>query len=170
MPIDDSGTAFHPSVHVFSPRSSRTAWPAVCNPDTWPEYPAAPIGPNGGLITRSAVYRFYDKDQNSLYIGITTNPLTRWMAHRHADWWRLARFISIEPVDPAVRLAAEQKAIKTDKPRFNVLRYATVKTVVTFEHGMPDVVAQFRRRLSPEAFDALVAAFKSVPDSRPAPN
>lgn len=165
MPIADNGAAFHPVAHVFNPRGSRRDWPTACNPETWPEFAPAPIGPSGALVTRSALYRFYGKDHDPLYYGVTTNPFARWTAHRNGEWWRLARFVSIEPVEPAVRLAAEQRAIKVENPRFNVLRYSTVKTVVTFENGMADVVAQFRRRLSPDDFAALVAAFKAEPDA-----
>lgn len=164
MPIDDGGAAFHPTTHAFNPTGNRHGWPAACNPETWPEFAPTPIGPRGGLITRSALYRFYGKDRDPLYYGVTTNPFARWTAHRNGEWWRLARFVSIEPVAPAVRLATEQRAIKAENPRFNVLRYSTTKTVVDFENGMPDVVAQFRRRLSPEDFAALVNAFKAEPD------
>jgi predicted GIY-YIG superfamily endonuclease len=157
-------TAVRPELHAFDPKLTARFWPAICNPRTWPEFPAAPVGAHRIENTRSAVYRFYDEDRRALYIGVTTAPAHRWVTHRRTEWWPLVRYLALEPVDPATRLMAEQAAIRADRPRFNMTNYSTTKTSVTFENGMADVVSQFRRRLSDDNFRALVAAFKAEPD------
>lgn len=76
-----------------------------------------------------ALYRFFDADEQLLYIGITWDIASRFRRHA-ADkpWWSDVRRIAVEehPGRAAV-LAAETAAIKAEKPRYNV---ETVRAVV----------------------------------------
>lgn len=69
----------------------------------------------------TAIYRFYDAEQQLLYVGITGQPRERWAKHRrNAGWWASAAFVAVE-ICPSEweALAAERAAIQTESPRFN---------------------------------------------------
>lgn len=73
---------------------------------------------------RIALYRLYDADGGLLYIGISNDPDFRWKAHlyelRRGDWPKKAVRRSLEWYDSrALALAAEEKAIKAERPRYN---------------------------------------------------
>ena len=45
-----------------------------------------------------AVYRFYDDQDQLLYVGITHHPSVRWSQHRRDKvWWADVRTILVEP-------------------------------------------------------------------------
>lgn len=70
-----------------------------------------------------ALYRFYDRAGELLYVGITRDPGARWSRHA-ADkpWWHQVQRIAIEPMpDRAIALAAERDAIKAENPRYNIV-------------------------------------------------
>lgn len=72
----------------------------------------------------AAVYRFYDIDENLLYIGSTDYPPTRWSRHRTTQpWWPEVVAYSLEwwP-DRAHAFAQEYKAIHAEAPRYNKQR------------------------------------------------
>ena len=120
----NTGVTSTPELHPFDPKSNWRTWvPASYTPDTWPTFEAAPVGNHLHTATVSHLYRFFDADKALLYIGVTTNPGHRWQVHRGNRWWWSIRFVSLEPVDPATRLHAEQAAIRAEKPRFNVAVY-----------------------------------------------
>ena len=76
-----------------------------------------------------ALYRFYDDTGALLYVGITHNPGARFPQHeKDKPWWNEVRGISIEqyPTRDAV-LAAEQRAIRVENPRYNIQRPTTPK-------------------------------------------
>lgn len=69
---------------------------------------------------RTALYRYLAADGSRLYIGITGNVKERGESHRHSRWDREATVFTFEwhdTVDAA--LAAEFRAIKTEKPKYN---------------------------------------------------
>lgn len=70
----------------------------------------------------NAVYRFYDAQDRLLYIGVSMNLLARWKAHdRQKDWWRQVVRATIEHFDTReAALEAEETAIRTEKPLYNV--------------------------------------------------
>lgn len=111
-----------PELLPFDPRGSHRAWLRAYDFAGWPRFESAPVGNHLYSATVCVLYRFYDADRKALYVGVTTNPFTRWAPHRHNDWWNLIRFASLEPVDPSARLAAEQRAIDAERPRFNRMR------------------------------------------------
>lgn len=69
-----------------------------------------------------ALYRFFDQEGALLYIGIAEQPLQRWYAHSHRDWWstvaryEVAWFESRSEAD-----GAERVAVKAERPRYNVV-------------------------------------------------
>lgn len=70
---------------------------------------------------RTALYRFFDAEEELLYIGISKDPATRWEQHRAKPWWRDVSMRVIEWYDdrPAAE-RAERKAIVAEGPRYNV--------------------------------------------------
>lgn len=70
-----------------------------------------------------ALYRFFDTDGELLYVGITMNPSARWPKHKAGkEWWAEVETITLETFasrDEA--LDAECDAIKTERPRHNVV-------------------------------------------------
>ena len=77
--------------------------------------------PDGGAPERTALYRFYDSDDELLYVGISKDPTARWEQHRVKPWWRDVTMRVIEwHDDRATAEHAERKAIQTEGPRHNV--------------------------------------------------
>lgn len=74
-----------------------------------------------GLVPRTALYRFYDRDKALLYIGITGQPIERWAKHRrNAEWWPAAAYVVVEIHTTEWRaLHAERAAIRSEQPKFN---------------------------------------------------
>jgi predicted GIY-YIG superfamily endonuclease len=70
-----------------------------------------------------ALYRFFDKYGDLLYIGITMDLPARMGNHRREKpWWTDAAVIEIEHYDNrAAALEAERIAIKVETPRYNVV-------------------------------------------------
>lgn len=71
---------------------------------------------------RTALYRHFDGDGGLLYIGISKDPEGRWMAHRgnREPWIHLATRRTDEWFDSRhAALAAEARAIRAERPRFN---------------------------------------------------
>lgn len=69
-----------------------------------------------------ALYRFYDHDDQLLYVGITMNPAQRWLDHRNQKpWWLDVAKITVDAYpDRAAVLAAEHEAIKVERPVYNI--------------------------------------------------
>lgn len=69
------------------------------------------------------LYRFFSKDGELLYIGISANPLRR--ADQHSlskDWWREVYGVTIEQkANRAEVLEAEREAIQRERPKYNVI-------------------------------------------------
>ncbi|MGW6016031.1 GntR family transcriptional regulator [Streptomyces sp. NPDC055210] len=73
---------------------------------------------------RTALYRYFDAGDNLLYIGISNDPDFRWKAHLHEprrdNWPKLVKRRTIEWHDSREEaLAAEEQAIRTERPRCN---------------------------------------------------
>ncbi|MFP3986912.1 winged helix-turn-helix domain-containing protein [Streptomyces sp. E11-3] len=72
----------------------------------------------------TALYRYFDVDDVLLYVGISNKPDFRAKAHlyesRRDDWPRRAVRRSVEWRDSRpLALAAEEQAIKAERPRYN---------------------------------------------------
>lgn len=70
-----------------------------------------------------ALYRFFDKDDRLLYVGITLNPGARWKQHsKDKPWWHEVARVTVEHFpDRETVLEAERAAIITERPLHNVV-------------------------------------------------
>jgi hypothetical protein len=79
-----------------------------------------------GTVRRHALYRHYDQAGNLLYVGITNNPLRRWLDHACRSPWVTSRLVAwIEIVwfpDESSAAVAEREAIAKSAPLFNKRR------------------------------------------------
>lgn len=75
----------------------------------------------GSVSVPHVLYRIYDVDEALLYVGATTNPALRFVAHASFQpWWTTAAKITLEHFSGIEKLAAaELAAIRTETPRFN---------------------------------------------------
>jgi predicted GIY-YIG superfamily endonuclease len=123
LPASGNDSSTVPALHPFNPGSHYRTWvPAAYLAEDWPVFETAPVGNHLHGATVSHLYRFYDADRALLYVGVTTSPMKRWSEHRRSEWWRIARFVAIEPVSPAERLQREQQAIEQGRPKYNRMR------------------------------------------------
>lgn len=70
-----------------------------------------------------ALYRFWNAEGHLLYVGLTVDPGARWKAHgREKSWWTEVVTVTLEwfPDRDSVEIA-EIKAIREEKPRYNVV-------------------------------------------------
>lgn len=77
---------------------------------------------NCATETRHALYRFYDRRERLLYVGISNDPWRRWREHvRTQPWYPSVQHQAVtwyESEDLA--RAAETAAIHDERPRFNI--------------------------------------------------
>lgn len=73
---------------------------------------------------QTALYRLFGAENVLLYVGITTNPASRWREHANIKtWWPLVARREVEWHDNrADALAAEAAAICDENPMYNILR------------------------------------------------
>lgn len=71
---------------------------------------------------RPKLYRHYDSKGRLLYVGISTSVLNRIMSHKSSSHWydRIAKITIQNFKNMEELLLAERKAIKKEKPRFNL--------------------------------------------------
>ena len=71
----------------------------------------------------TTLYRFYNTDDELLYVGISEHGPARWKAHRKdKPWWTdVARTTTEHHDTRQAALDAERAAIKAEKPRHNVV-------------------------------------------------
>lgn len=68
------------------------------------------------------LYRYYDADDNPLYIGVTKRPRERERSHSEKAWFtRVARKETEEYPDRYSALEAEREAIVREQPEFNIV-------------------------------------------------
>lgn len=69
------------------------------------------------------LYRFFDADNNLLYVGITCSPPVRLKQHkREKTWWADVARIEFEQHESREALeAAEREAIPRENPRYNIM-------------------------------------------------
>jgi predicted GIY-YIG superfamily endonuclease/predicted transcriptional regulator len=77
-------------------------------------------GPRDGITT---VYRMYDHKNVLLYVGISNRVDLRIEQHRASkDWfWRVDRIKTEEYPNRATALNVEEKAIKSERPKYNII-------------------------------------------------
>lgn len=76
---------------------------------------------------RVAIYRLFDCDDALLYIGVAVDPRERWHGHSvEKSWWPQVTRKEVTWHDTRVSAEqAEAKAIKSERPRFNVEHSST---------------------------------------------
>lgn len=74
-------------------------------------------------VGKTQLYRHYDADDNLLYIGISLSTMVRLSQHRSDSAWseRIVRVMIEHFATREEALAAEDAAIKAEKPLFNVM-------------------------------------------------
>lgn len=80
--------------------------------------------------TPQDLYRWFDKEGNLLYIGISTNAYGRAKQHKTtAKWWPNAANMTVVSYPSREDVeAAEKDAIRTEKPKFNIRHQLIPKT------------------------------------------
>lgn len=83
---------------------------------------AEPDGNAPALTEPTALYRFYDANDQLLYIGVSLEIAWRWRSHsRTKPWWTTVARATIDHYDTRRgALAAERAAIKAERPLWNV--------------------------------------------------
>lgn len=84
-------------------------------------YPTDYVQPSN-MLGQTAVYRFYSRSGELLYVGLTDSPERRFAQHRLTqEWWGDVQTVELE-WHPARSDAfkAETAAIKTESPLHNV--------------------------------------------------
>lgn len=79
----------------------------------------------------TSLYRFYDRNDQLLYVGITVEIAARLDAHRRdKPWWREAAMVTLEHFETrADAELAERAAIKTEQPLWNIAHRQKLPTV-----------------------------------------
>jgi predicted GIY-YIG superfamily endonuclease len=74
------------------------------------------------MTATHVLYRMFDRDGGLLYVGITNDPKVRFRTHsRSQPWWDQVANITVQNHTSREALAdAEQKAIRTESPLYNV--------------------------------------------------
>ena len=71
----------------------------------------------------TCVYRFYDKSERLLYVGISMNLAGRIAKHRRSEWWPLACYQEVTWFDGhEAAKSAEKHAIRDENPIYNKTR------------------------------------------------
>jgi hypothetical protein len=113
-----------------------------------------------------ALYRFYDATGTLLYIGITADPGSRWRSHAHdKPWWHEIATITIEPhPDRAAVLDAEECAIRSERPRHNIVHNRGARPSTAPRRQQPalasDMPDDCHDRCVPAGVDAIYYPYK----------
>jgi len=75
-------------------------------------------------MSKQTLYRFYDQNDNLLYVGITKFFEPRLKQHyKNADWFFETAFVRLEHYSTRQDVElAESYAIKTENPRYNIAK------------------------------------------------
>lgn len=85
---------------------------------------------------RTCVYRFFNADNELMYVGISMNFNSRLNKHRQRDWWPLVTRIEIEwHQGRESAKAAERAAIADEKPIYNRARPPHMPPILITEVG-----------------------------------
>lgn len=70
----------------------------------------------------TALYRFYDRFGDLLYVGVSWNPLRRWATHRSRSAWfdRASRVVVDVYSSEREALRVEREWIRNAKPTWNI--------------------------------------------------
>ena len=75
-----------------------------------------------GGNTTYVLYRCFNRRKRLLYVGMTTDPRTRFKTHKTTKlWWKYVDHITLEEfLNRADLVTAEANAIQNEKPQFNI--------------------------------------------------
>lgn len=72
----------------------------------------------------AAVYRHFSSDGELLYVGMSITPIFRTAAHRSSRWFKQIARVEIQWLASYTEaMDEERRAIRTEDPRHNVVRY-----------------------------------------------
>lgn len=94
-------------------------------------------------MPKHALYRFYNDGGQLLYTGITNSPERRFTEHaKEKHWWEDVRGIAIDWYeDRESVLAAEKRAIRIEKPVYNIRGKEALKGEFTRKDNMETAAA-----------------------------
>jgi len=145
--------------------------------------------------TPTALYRLFDAAEQLLYVGISTQPETRWTQHA-ADkpWWPLVQRRKTEwHPDREAAESAERIAVRTEEPLYNTagakrsllathfpigdsmtqpqarLRFSDVLDATQFGDRSIEITRRGKRSgvlVPPDWYDAAIAALAEVKELR----
>lgn len=81
-------------------------------------------------MNKTDLYRYFDKNHNLLYVGISNNALNRQSQHKHsAPWFHLYESMTRESFNSRNdAIQAEKLAIKSEKPLYNIVHNKPTKS------------------------------------------
>ncbi|MEU3282892.1 type II toxin-antitoxin system Phd/YefM family antitoxin [Streptomyces antibioticus] len=96
---------------------------------------------------RTALYRLFDANGALLYVGISTQPDTRWTQHASdKPWWPLVQCRKVEwHPDRTAAEAAEREAVRTEEPLYNTA--GAGRSLVAEHFPIEDTLTQSQARL-----------------------
>lgn len=95
------------------------------------------------------LYRHFDEFGNLLYVGISMCACTRMLGHKKSEWFRAIRTITITPYRTRKQaILAEFKAIKSEKPKYNVygLKLAVTRHAIWLDPDNTDRLKAIKKR------------------------
>jgi hypothetical protein len=97
------------------------------------------------MTTRCAVYRHFDGAGTLLYVGCAKDPDERLRTHRRSSPWAadIAKITVEWHPDRAAALAAEDKAIATEYPKWNVRGACARPDPEAERRRIAEIAAQF---------------------------
>jgi predicted GIY-YIG superfamily endonuclease len=121
------------------------------------------------MPTHCTLYRLFDARGELLYLGIAGNPGRRFEQHaKDKPWWTEVDTIKLEHFDHrSTAEAAEIRAIKTERPRHNVVHNNRRKPVrrFAFNPGVKDADLLRQYMADPEGYHALLGAVSDYANS-----
>ena len=80
-------------------------------------------------MSKQYLYRHFNSKKELLYVGISVNPLIRTQQHKQKHWFNDIANITIKSyTSRKAVLLAEEKAIKQEKPKHNLVHNKKVAT------------------------------------------
>lgn len=115
----------------------------------------------------TALYRLFDQYGALLYVGISTQPETRWSQHASdKPWWSLVQHRKVEwHPDRATAETAEREAVRAEMPLYNTAGAERSLVSAHFPIGDTLTQAQARSRIA-DLLDATQFGGKDVAITR----
>lgn len=95
----------------------------------------------------TALYRLFGVSGTLLYVGISTQPETRWTQHASdKPWWSLVQRREVEwHLNRAAAEKAEQEAVRTEGPLYNTA--GAERSLIAAHFPIEDTLTQSQARL-----------------------